>query len=178
MLLARHGVDLASPFTDLRQFFQAPRRWPEGTPTAVALVNGNRKLVRQLADLGAPLPEPASPDGFVAAVMAGDAATVRSADPAAVAAVRSLWPGLPVWAASRGVLESVPLLVEAGFDVNALGRSDGPYLQPRWHSALHVAAGKGDLALAQRLLDIGGDPNMRRPRGELRRRFLGTGAAG
>jgi ankyrin repeat protein len=156
-LLARHGVDLASPFTDLS--FEDPHNWPAGTPAAVALVNGNRELARQLADLGAPLPEPASPDGFIAAVLAGDAAA-RSADPAAVAAVRSLWPGLPAWAASRGVLESVPLLVEAGFDVNALGRSDSPYHQPRWHSALHVAADNGDLALARRLLDIGADPNL------------------
>ena len=162
-LLACHGVDLASPFTDLSAWFESPHRWPAGTPAAVALVNGNRELARQLADLGAPLPEPASPDGFVAAVLAGDAAAVRSADPAVIAAVRSLWPGLPVWAASRGVLESVPLLVEAGFDVNAFGRSDAPYHQPRWHSALHVAAGNGDLALAQRLLDIGADPNIRRP---------------
>jgi hypothetical protein len=159
-LLARHGVDLASPFTDLSRYFEAPHRWPAGTPTAVALVNGNRELARQLADLGAPLPEPGSPDGFVAAVLAGDAAVVRSADPAAVAAVRSLWPGLPAWAASRGVLESVPLLVEAGFDVNAFGRGDGPYHQPRWYSALRVAADNGDLALAQRLLDIGADPNL------------------
>jgi hypothetical protein len=162
-LLARHGVDLASPFTDMTAWFESPHRWPAGTPVAVALVNGNRELARQLAELGAPHPEPASPDGFVAAVMAGDAAAVRSADAAAVAAVRSLWPGLPVWAASRGMLESVPLLVEAGFDVNAFGRSDTPNLQPRWHSALHVAAGNGDLALAQRLLDIGADPNIRRP---------------
>lgn len=162
-LLALHGVDLASPFTSADLRFLSPHRWPAGTPAAVALVNGNRELARQLADLGAPLPEPASPDGFVAAVLGGEAAVVRSADPAAVTAVRSLWPGLPVWAASRGVLESVPLLVEAGFDVNAFGRSDGPYHQPRWHSALHVAAGKGDLALAQRLLDIGADPNIHRP---------------
>lgn len=162
-LLARHGADLASPFTDLSAFFLAPQRWPAGTPATVALVNGNRELARQLAGLGAPRPEPGSPDGLVAAVLAGDSAAVRSADPAAVAAVRSLWPGLPVWAASRGELESVPLLVEAGFDVNAFGRSDGPYYQPRWHSALHVAADKGDLALARRLLDIGADPNMRRP---------------
>jgi ankyrin repeat protein len=159
-LLARHGVDLASPFTDLSNWFEDPHRWPADTPAAVALVNGNRELARQLADLGAPLPEPASPDAFVAAVLAGDAAAVRSADPAAVAAVRSLWPGLPAWAASRGVLESVPLLVEAGFDVNALGRSDRPYHQPRWHSALHVAADNGDLALARRLLDIGADPTL------------------
>ena len=160
-LLARHGVDLVSPFTDLSAWFESPHRWPAGTPAAVALVNGNRELARQLADRGAPLPEPVSPDGFVTAVLAGDAAVVRSADPAAVAAVRSRWPGLPTWAAGHGVLESVPLLVEAGFDVNAFGRSDGPYHQPRWYSALHVAADNGDLELAQRLLDIGADPNLR-----------------
>jgi ankyrin repeat protein len=53
----------------------------------------------------------------------------------------------------------VQLLVSAGFDVNALGRSDIPSNQP-WHTALHVAAEKGDLALAQTLLDLGADPNI------------------
>jgi Ankyrin repeats (3 copies) len=160
-LLARHGVDLVSPFTDLSEWFLSPHSWPAGTPSAVALINGNRELSRQLADLGAPLPGPGTPDGFVAAVLAGNAALVRSADPEVVAAVRSLWPGLPAWAASRGVLESVPLLVEAGFDVNALGRGDVANFKPRWYSALHVAADKGDVALARRLLDIGADPNLR-----------------
>jgi hypothetical protein len=61
------------------------------------------------------------------------------------------------------VLESVPLLVESGFDVNAFGRSDGPCYQPRWHSALHAAAERGISHWAQRVLDIGADPNIRRP---------------
>jgi ankyrin repeat protein len=63
------------------------------------------------------------------------------------------------WAASQGAPESVPLLVAAGFDVNAFGRSDVPSNE-RWHTALHVAAEKGDLALARRLLDLGADPNL------------------
>jgi ankyrin repeat protein len=157
--LARHGVDLASPFTDLSAFFEAPHRWPAGTPTAVALVDGNRELARQLINLGAPALEPHSTDAFVAAVMTGDDAAVRSADPAVVETVRAVWPGLPAWAARRGVPESVPLLVKAGFDVNALGRSDSPHVQP-WHSALHVAAESGNLALAQRLLDLGANPDL------------------
>ena len=51
------------------------------------------------------------------------------------------------------------LLVSAGFDVNALGRSDIPGNQP-WHTALHVAAEKGDLALAQTLQGLGADPDI------------------
>jgi ankyrin repeat protein len=53
----------------------------------------------------------------------------------------------------------VELLVSAGFDVNALGRSDLPSNEP-WHTALHVAAQNGDLALAQTLLGLGADPNI------------------
>ncbi|MGH3195426.1 MAG: ankyrin repeat domain-containing protein [Streptosporangiaceae bacterium] len=51
------------------------------------------------------------------------------------------------------------LLVSAGFDVNARGRSDVSGNQP-WHTALHVAAEKGDLALARTLLELGADPDI------------------
>lgn len=156
-LLAQHGVDLASPFTDLD--YPQPHRWPAGTPVAVALVNGSQEIARQLMNLGAPALDATSGDAFVAGVLAGDSAAVRSADPAEVETVRVLWPGLPAWAASRGVPESMSLLAEAGFDVSAFGRSDGPYDQ-RWHSALHVAADDGNLALAQRLLGLGADPDL------------------
>jgi hypothetical protein len=47
-------------------------------------------------------------------------------------------------AASQGAPESVPLLAAAGFDVSAFGRSDVPSNE-RWHTALHVAAERGDL---------------------------------
>jgi hypothetical protein len=157
-LLARHGVDLASPFTEMGS--SQPHRWPAGTPAAVALINGYSELAGQLASRGAPALEPGSADAFVAAVIAGDDVVARSASAEVIETVRTRWPGLPAWAARRGTPESVPLLVGAGFDVNALGRSDGPYDQ-RWHSALHVAAENGNLRLAQRLLDLGADPDLR-----------------
>jgi ankyrin repeat protein len=69
-------------------------------------------------------------------------------------------PGLPVWAAAQGAPSSVALAVEAGFDVNAFGRSDVPSDQP-WQTALHVAADKGDVALARTLLELGADPDLR-----------------
>ena len=67
--------------------------------------------------------------------------------------------GLVTWAAAQGAPNAVELLVSAGFDVNALGRSDIPSNEP-WHTALHVAAETGNLALAQTLLALGADPDI------------------
>jgi hypothetical protein len=61
---------------------------------------------------------------------------------------------LPV--AAEGAPGAVELLAAAGFDVNALGRSDIPSNAP-WHTALHVAAEKGDVVLARTLLELGAD---------------------
>ncbi|MGH3183266.1 MAG: ankyrin repeat domain-containing protein [Streptosporangiaceae bacterium] len=47
--------------------------------------------------------------------------------------------------------DAVTLLAELGFDVNAVQRI----------SALHEAAGAGDLAMAQLLLSLGADPNLK-----------------
>ena len=69
-------------------------------------------------------------------------------------------PALVVWAATRGKRAAIPLLVELGFDVNALGRTDVP-MEQEWETALHEAAGTGDLELAQLLLDLGADPNIK-----------------
>jgi hypothetical protein len=88
--------------------------------------------------------------------MAGDEDAVRSTEAEAVEAARRDRPGLPVWATAQGAPGSVALLVEAGFDVNAFGRSDVPSDQP-WQTALHVAAEKGDVELARTLLDLGAD---------------------
>jgi ankyrin repeat protein len=43
--------------------------------------------------------------------------------------------------------------------VNAPGRSDIFGNEP-WHTALHVAAENGDLALARTLLELGADPGI------------------
>jgi hypothetical protein len=78
---------------------------------------------------------------------------------------RAFWPlarfprRATTWAAAQGAPNAVELLVSAGFDVNALGRSDLPSNDP-WHTALHIAAENGNLALAQRLVELGADPNI------------------
>ncbi len=97
-------------------------------------------------------------DGLIAAVLAADEASVRRLRHHAGAA-RAERPGLIVWAASRRKTSAIPVLVELGFDVNALGRSDIP-MEQAWQTALHDAAGHGDVALARLLLGLGADPNV------------------
>jgi hypothetical protein len=152
-LLAEHGVDIISPFNEPR----APRR---RTPIEVALISGHRELAALLETLGARPPRLSAADAFVAAVMAADADAVARALPSVVDAVRGKRTGLVTWAAAQGERHSVELLVAAGFDVNARGRSDIPSNQS-WHTALHVAAEQGDLELARTLLELGADPDIR-----------------
>jgi ankyrin repeat protein len=150
-LLAGHGVDVVSPFTELR----SPRR---RTPVEFALVSGHREVAELLRSLGAEAPQLSAGDTFVAAVLAGDEAAVAGTPARTVASVRRRRPGLVTWAAAQGAANSVALLVRSGFDVNAFGRSDVPSNMP-WRSALHVAAETGNLDLARTLLDLGADPN-------------------
>ena len=151
-LLAEHGVDIVSPFTGQR----GPRR---GTPIEVALRNGHRELADQLLALGARPARLSAANAFVAAVLAGDTQAVQQTPAQVIAAVRRRRTGLVSWAAAQGAPNAVELLASAGFDVNALGRSDIPSNEP-WHTALHVAARSGDLALARTLLELGADPNI------------------
>lgn len=151
-LLAEHGVDVLSPFTEVRA--------PAGrTPIEAALVNGHRDLAEQLRALGASPPRLRPGDAFVAAILAGDTDAVALTPATVVARVRAKRPGLVTWAAAQGAANSVELLAAGGFDVNALGRSDVPSNMP-WHTALHVTADNGDLALAQTLIRLGADPNI------------------
>ncbi|HKA04042.1 MAG TPA: ankyrin repeat domain-containing protein, partial [Acidimicrobiales bacterium] len=72
---------------------------------------------------------------------------------------RARRPGLVVWAAARRKADAIPILVDLGFDVNALGRADVPVDDP-WETALHTAATDGDVALVRLLLELGADPDM------------------
>ena len=76
------------------------------------------------------------------------------------AEARAERPALIVWAAARRKLDTIPLLVELGFDVNALGRTDVP-VEQAWETALHQAASQGDIPLARVLLDLGADPTIK-----------------
>jgi hypothetical protein len=91
-------------------------------------------------------------------VLAGDMKAAESLREHAAAA-REQRPGLIVWAAARGRAGAVEMLAGLGFDVNARARTDTPTEQ-QWETALHHAAGEGDLALARLLLRLGADPGI------------------
>jgi ankyrin repeat protein len=148
-LMARNGVDVTGPLTTVRSYNDTGR-----TPIEVALRNGNRALADDLRGRGATEPALTPVDAFIGAALAGDAAAVAATAPEIVAAARTARPGVIVWAAGLRRTTSVELLVAAGFDIDALGRSDVPAEQ-RWHTALHAAVECDDAALARRLLDLG-----------------------
>ena len=149
-LLLAHGVD-------------ADGRWRDGRRAVEwAAISGRPAIVALLVEAGAPPPALDPVDELVAAVRAADRAAVarlRSADPAVVDAARARRPGLVVAAAATGRMDAVEVVVDLGFDVNALGRADAP-IEQEWETALHEAAGTGNVALARYLLDHGADPDI------------------
>ena len=147
-LLAAHGVDLDRALTSgLR-------------PVELARRSGHQQMVELLVSLGAAPPDADPVQTFIAAVLAGDRKAAQAAPPELVRAARRARPGLVVWAANLQRPDAVELLVELGFDVNALARSDLMLEQP-WQSALHTAVERDDEPLARRLLALGADPNLR-----------------
>ena len=142
-LLLANDVDCLTPYPDQR------------TACGIALVNGHNEIVDDLVAAGAPRPVLHGVDAFVAALFAGSAVSDDL-----VAEARRRRPGLIVWATACHRADVVEKLVELGFDVNAYGRGDVPVEQP-WQTALHQAAGDGDLAMAELLLRLGADRSLR-----------------
>jgi len=158
-LLADHGVDIAAPFTDVRQHYWHDER----TPLQLARLNNQPEIAACLLDHGAPDTPPDPDDTMVAALTSGDSACADAADaahPGALDRVRAARPGLMVWAAAQGRVDVVRLLLDLGFDVNARGRGDVPIEDP-WETALHHAAHHAHVELARLLLDAGADPDSR-----------------
>ncbi|KQR17402.1 ankyrin repeat domain-containing protein [Cellulomonas sp. Leaf334] len=159
-LLADQGVDLHAPFDD--------GRWPTGgrsdptppTPLSLAAASGDRRVVDLLVSRGAERVDVAPVDAFVEAAMLGDRDRVVALGDAVAAQARDQRPGLVVWAAARGRHDTVALLVDVGFDVNAYGRQDVP-VEERWETALHAAVDLGDTDLVALLLRLGADPTLR-----------------
>jgi ankyrin repeat protein len=133
------------------------------TATSMAATTGHADLVDYLVAHGAPALSLEPPDAFVAAALAADrarAGALLASDPGLLDRVRTARPALVTWAAACGAIPAVELLVELGFDVNALGRTDVPSDQP-WQTALHKAAEDGNLELASTLLRLGADTGIR-----------------
>jgi hypothetical protein len=159
-LLVTNGADYLTPF-DAPGGRPMTQRTSHGrTPAEVAALSGSPELARWLVGQGAAEPALTGPDALIAAVLAGDRDAVESGglrDHAAAA--RDQRPGLIVWAAARGRRDAVEMLAGLGFDVNAKARTDAPAEQ-EWETALHHAAGEGDLDLARLLLRLGADPGI------------------
>lgn len=149
-LLLAHGVDVRTPYEDGRTAWQLAR------------LSGATAIAELLAADGG---QPSTMDPvaeFVAAALRVDRpalAQLVADHPDVVGRARAQRPGLVVWAAARGGLPAVELLVELGFDVNALGRDDVP-VEQGWQTALHHAAAAGDPDLARALLAMGADPTL------------------
>jgi ankyrin repeat protein len=153
-LLIDHEVDIVSAFDNGQ------------TPTAAATLSGHAAIVTLLVANGASPPQLDGPDALIAAALANDRASVervRAEHAGALAVALERRPGLVVWAAAQAP-NAIALLVELGFDVNALGRSDVPVEEP-WETALHEAA-SGSIELVRLLLALGADPMIRDKRFE------------
>ncbi|MEH1125361.1 ankyrin repeat domain-containing protein [Micromonospora sp. CPCC 206061] len=159
-LLVEHGVDFRSRFEG------GGPAWSPGdgrTPVELAHVNGDTEIADYLVAQGATPPSPDPVRDLIAAAFRADRSTVdqiRVAHPDALAEARRSRPGLMVWAATQASAETVTLLAELGFDVNAYGRGDAP-VEAAWETALHHSAANGNVELTRRLLDLGADPDLR-----------------
>jgi ankyrin repeat protein len=153
LLVARTGIDVAA---------SSGHGEPPGqvTWTALAATTGHRDLVDYLVAHGAPPLDLAPADAFVAAALEANRnwlCELLAHDPGLLDEMRAARPALITWAAAIGSIPAVELLAELGFDVNAMGRTDVPSDQP-WQTALHKAAGDGNLDLTTALLRLGADP--------------------
>ena len=159
-LLVEHGVDFRSPYQG------DGLAWSPGdgrTPVELARLNGDTEITDYLVAQGAARPAPDPVHDLIAAAFRPDRSTVqrlRDEHPEAVAEARRTRPGLMVWAATQAPVETVTLLAELGFDVNAYGRGDTP-VEQEWETALHQSAVEGNVELTRQLLDLGADPDLR-----------------
>jgi ankyrin repeat protein len=156
LLVPRTGVDVATP---------ASLGQPPGqvTWTAMAAATGHRDLVDYLIAHGAPGCVLTPAEAFTAAALEanrGWLAELLPHNPGLLEEMRAARPALVTWAAAIGSIPAIEFLVELGFDVNAMGRTDIPSDQP-WQTALHKAAEDGNLEMATALLRLGADPGIR-----------------
>jgi ankyrin repeat protein len=157
-LLADNGVDIETAFFTQNGRPSWARTSDGRTPVQLAALAGCPDIVEWFVARGAERPAAAGVDGLIAAVLAGDTETTERLR-GLVETARDERPALIVWAASRGNHEAVRVLAALGFDVNAKGRQDVP-MEQQWETALHVAAGNGDVELARILLGLGADPDI------------------
>jgi hypothetical protein len=143
-LLLRHGVAVDGRGTE-------HPGTARGTALAAATRAGNTEIAELLLAAGAS-PVALDPvEEFLAACMRGDRVAVDAllgVDPTLAGRAAAAEPSRIIRAAELGRLEAVQLMAGLGFDVNVVRRT----------SALHEAAGRGDMEMVRLLLEVGADP--------------------
>lgn len=158
-LLVDAGTDIVSPYLapDGRP---ASLRTSHGrSPAQVAALAGYPELAAWLTDRGSPPPADDGVDALIAAALRADRSAVERSG-RYLPSAREERPALMAWAATLGRPDILTLLADLGWGVNALGRTDIP-MEQAWETALHLAAGNGDVELTRTLLELGADPTIK-----------------
>jgi hypothetical protein len=161
-LLVERGVDVVTPFDGGDNTSGTGERLVV-TASQLATSNGYTAMAELLVAAGSPAPALDPLDALIGAAMSADATTIDSlvaGDSTLLERLCTARPGLLTWAAASGRADAVRLLVRLGYDVDSLGRGDAPIDEP-WETALHQAAHRGDRTMAELLLGLGADPNVR-----------------
>jgi Ankyrin repeats (3 copies)/Ankyrin repeat len=150
-LLLDRGVE------DINAQGQAFTSWHYIGRTAhdLAVLGGHTEVAEMLAAAGAQPTRLDPLDVLMAACMRADRPTIRrllAEDATLAERIIAREPSLLELAAWQGRLESVRLLAEIGFDMNAA---------PGWASPLHRTAAVGHLDVVKLLIELGADPTAR-----------------
>lgn len=151
-LLLDHGAD-----PDARGTRNA--KYEARTPQEEAMLRGYNECAEMLRAAGAK-PEATPLYAFLEAATIGDRDGVEqllAADPTLSDQAMTKYPDQLVRGAQRSSVDGVALLIDLGFDVNAINRVD------RYHESapLHEAAATGNLEVIELLLAHGADPDLR-----------------
>ena len=136
-LLVAHGV---SPDTVVGGRYDVTAR----PAYAAAVTSGQQATAELLLELGA-TPTLSDAERAIGGVFDGEGAFAHER------------PGLVAWAADLGRTDAVRRAVELGWSVDRRARTDVPSDQ-EWETGLHAAAGNGDTAMVELLLELGADP--------------------
>ncbi len=151
-LLLDHGADPEARRTRNHDY-------ESRTPREEAMLRGHRETADLLRDAGARSGAAALYE-FLEAATVGDRDRVEhvlAQDPTLTEQALAQYPDQLVRAAQTNSVTGVGLLIDLGFDVNAINR------QERYHESapLHEAAAQGNLEVIELLLAHGADPNLR-----------------
>ena len=155
-LLLDHGVD-----PNGRSHYRAE----DGrSPYELAEVAGNREIAELLLAAGAE-PRKLDPvERFVAACMRADRAEVEATRTDELVRMAEQRHAPLSQAAALGRRDAVRLMLDVGFDVNALGCDSGVTAADHGGTALHEAVFAGDQELVEMLLARGADSSIRDPK--------------